>query len=82
MTSASRAITSLPSANHWVVTPAQAERLFQAGSQPKELRWYDAGHRLPPAAADDAAEWLPTAFAFSTFSPQYKRSPALKPSRG
>ncbi len=36
----------------------QAQRLFDAASQPKELRWYDTGHVLPPAAADDAAIWL------------------------
>ena len=36
----------------------QAERLYDAASQPKELRWYDSGHVLPAAAADDAAAWL------------------------
>ena len=36
----------------------QAERLFEAASEPKELRWYDSAHILPPAAADDAATWL------------------------
>jgi uncharacterized protein len=40
------------------IRPEQAQRLFDAASQPKELRWYDAGHYLPPAAADDAAAWL------------------------
>lgn len=36
----------------------QATRLYEAASQPKELRWYDSGHVLPPAAAADAAGWL------------------------
>lgn len=40
------------------VKPAQAERLFIAAEQPKEIRWYDSGHILPPAAAADAARWL------------------------
>jgi fermentation-respiration switch protein FrsA (DUF1100 family) len=40
------------------VKPAQAQRLFDAAEQPKEIRWYDAGHILPPAAAADAARWL------------------------
>jgi fermentation-respiration switch protein FrsA (DUF1100 family) len=40
------------------VTPAQAQRLFDAAQEPKELRWYEAGHYLPTQALDDAAEWL------------------------
>ncbi|HEV2149639.1 MAG TPA: alpha/beta fold hydrolase [Longimicrobiaceae bacterium] len=40
------------------VRPDQAERLFAAAGEPKELRWYPAGHYLPPAAIHYAAEWL------------------------
>ncbi len=40
------------------MTPAQAEALFAAAGQPKEIRWYDSGHILPPSAADDVADWL------------------------
>ena len=40
------------------IRPEQAERLFAAAGEPKELRWWDAGHILPPAAIADAAEWL------------------------
>lgn len=40
------------------VTPAQAQRLFDAAREPKELRWYEAGHYLPPRAIDEAGEWL------------------------
>jgi uncharacterized protein len=40
------------------IAPQQAQRLFDAASEPKELRWYNSGHVLPPAAADDAATWL------------------------
>ena len=40
------------------VTPAQARRLFDAAREPKELRWWNAGHYLPTAAIDEAAVWL------------------------
>jgi uncharacterized protein len=40
------------------ILPAQATRLFDAAAEPKELRWYDAGHWLPDAATHDAAVWL------------------------
>jgi uncharacterized protein len=40
------------------VRPEQATRLFAAAAEPKELRWYDAGHWLPDAATHDAAVWL------------------------
>jgi predicted esterase len=40
------------------VTPEQARRLFEAAGEPKEIRWWDAGHRLPPAAIGEAAVWL------------------------
>lgn len=40
------------------VTQAQARRLYAAAEEPKELRWYQAGHWLPDAAARDTAVWL------------------------
>jgi predicted esterase len=40
------------------IRPEQAQRLYEAASQPKELRWYDSGHVLPADAATDAAAWL------------------------
>jgi len=40
------------------ILPAEAERLFAAADEPKEIRWWDAGHYLPHAAVHDAAEWL------------------------
>lgn len=36
----------------------QAERLFSAAGEPKEIQWWDAGHILPDAAIDGAASWL------------------------
>lgn len=44
------------------ILPAQAERLFDAAVEPKELRWYAGGHVLPQEAADDAASWLSQIF--------------------
>ena len=40
------------------ILPAQASRLFEAASEPKEIQWWDAGHRLPDAAVLRAAAWL------------------------
>ncbi|WP_019586156.1 alpha/beta hydrolase family protein [Deinococcus apachensis] len=41
-----------------VIRPDQAERLYAAAREPKELRWWNAGHSLPTAAIEDAADWL------------------------
>lgn len=40
------------------VRSAQAERLFEAAREPKEIHWYNGGHWPPPHAIDFAAEWL------------------------
>ncbi len=40
------------------VTPAQAERLFNAAREPKRMLWWDSGHILPSQAIDEAAAWL------------------------
>jgi uncharacterized protein len=40
------------------IRPEQAERLFAAAMEPKEIQWWDAGHYLPEAAIGAAAEWL------------------------
>ena len=40
------------------IRPDQAERLFAAANEPKELRWYDGGHYIPPAVIDGSMEWL------------------------
>jgi fermentation-respiration switch protein FrsA (DUF1100 family) len=40
------------------VVPDQAQRLFDSAKDPKEIRWWEAGHRLPPEAIADAAAWL------------------------
>ena len=40
------------------VTPSQAERLFAAAHEPKQMRWYGGGHWPPTREIDAAAEWL------------------------
>jgi uncharacterized protein len=40
------------------VTASQAERLYEAAREPKELRWYSGGHWPPQREIDFAAEWL------------------------
>ena len=40
------------------ILPAQANRLFEAAGEPKEIQWWDAGHRLPEVAVLRAAAWL------------------------
>ena len=41
-----------------VVPPPDARRYQAAAPEPKEVRWYDSGHFLPPEADCDAAAWL------------------------
>ena len=40
------------------IRPDQAERLYAGANEPKELRWYDGGHYIPPAVIEHATEWL------------------------
>jgi len=41
-----------------LVPPADAAWLHRAASEPKTVRWYDAGHGLGPQARVDQLEWL------------------------
>lgn len=41
-----------------LVTPAAAKAFYKSARGPKEIRWYDAGHLLPPKAFEDAAQWF------------------------
>lgn len=41
-----------------VVLPSDGLRYQQAGSEPKAVKWYDAGHGLPPEAFKDQINWL------------------------
>ena len=40
------------------VTPTQAQALFDAAQEPKQLQWYDGGHWPPESALATIAEWL------------------------
>lgn len=44
--------------NDRTVRPDQARRLFEAAHEPKEIRWWSAGHILPPDAIDFCAAWI------------------------
>jgi hypothetical protein len=41
-----------------MVPPSDALRYQQAGSQPKTVKWYDAGHGLPASSMRDQSLWL------------------------
>lgn len=40
------------------IKAAQAERLYAAAGEPKQIHWYQGGHWPPPQAIDFGAEWL------------------------
>jgi predicted esterase len=40
------------------IRPDQAERLYAAANEPKELRWHNGGHYIPPVVIDGATDWL------------------------
>lgn len=50
-------------------TPADALRYQKAGSEPKTVLWYRAGHDLNHAAYQDAAEWLSERIGISARQP-------------
>jgi cephalosporin-C deacetylase-like acetyl esterase len=41
-----------------VIDEATSLRFYEAGSQPKEIVWYDTGHSLDDQARLDRAQWL------------------------
>lgn len=53
-----RPLLILHGVNDRTIPRGQAQALFDAASDPKTVRWYQSGHVLPPAAADDAAAWM------------------------
>ncbi len=52
-----RPLLILHGVNDRTIRREQAQALFDAASEPKTVKWYQSGHVLPPAAADDAAAW-------------------------
>ena len=57
---AGRPLLMVHGRNDRTVTPAQAQRLFDAAREPKTLEWWDAGHYLPDAAITGASRWMAT----------------------
>ncbi len=49
--------------NDRTIRREQAQTLYDAALEPKTLKWYEAGHILPPASANDAAAWLVERFS-------------------
>jgi hypothetical protein len=41
-----------------LILPEQAQILFDAACEPKELRWYDGPHWPPGNVVDDVADWV------------------------
>ncbi len=56
------------------VRPVDADRLFAAAGEPKEMRWWNTGHILPAEATEDAAAWLATQLR----APMIARVPASR----
>lgn len=52
------------------ITAAQAERLYEAAGEPKELHWYQGGHWPPPGAVEYGAEWLAQCLAGKSLKAQ------------
>jgi len=50
-------------------TPADALRYQEAGSEPKTVLWYNAGHQLNTAAGRDEVEWLSERIGISARPP-------------
>ena len=50
-------------------TPADALRYQEAGSEPKTILWYNAGHQLNAAAGRDEVEWLSERIGISARPP-------------
>lgn len=55
---AGRPLLMVNGRNDRTITAAQAERLYAAAGEPKEMHWYSGGHWPPPAAIEFGAEWL------------------------
>jgi uncharacterized protein len=44
--------------NDRTIRRGQAQMLYDSASEPKTIKWYESGHVLPPASADDTAVWF------------------------
>ena len=62
-----------------VVTVPRAEALHAAATGPKEVRWYDAGHPLNPAAYVDQLRWLSEHVGTTPPGPEDEAGPEIPP---
>lgn len=49
--------------NDRTIPRERAQTLYDAVPESKTIKWYESGHVLPPAAADDVAAWMAEQFA-------------------
>jgi dienelactone hydrolase len=61
-----------------LVPPADAAELHAAASQPKEVRWYDAGHNLNQQARIDRHVWLVEKIGIDPMQPAPTGSNAVR----
>lgn len=54
----SQPLLMLHGMNDRTIPRERAKALFDVAPDPKTAKWYEAGHVLPPASAEDAADWL------------------------
>ena len=62
-----------------VVTVPRAEALHAAAAGQKEVRWYDAGHALNPAAYVDQLRWLAQTVGTTEPGPEDEAGPEIPP---
>lgn len=55
---AGRPLLMVNGRNDRTIRAAQAERLYAAAAEPKNILWYDGGHWLPDGAVRQAASWV------------------------
>ncbi|MBS1718671.1 MAG: alpha/beta hydrolase [Armatimonadetes bacterium] len=55
---APRPVLMLNGRNDDTIPRSAAEVLYYSAREPKQIRWYNSGHRLPDKAFVEAAEWL------------------------
>jgi dienelactone hydrolase len=60
--------------NDEYVTEEAAMRYQAAGSEPKQIKWYDGGHRLSDPAHQDQIEWLQTQIGIDAKKFKWQRS--------
>jgi hypothetical protein len=60
------------------IPTADAAELHAAAPQPKEIRWYTAGHNLTPQAGADRYDWLVDKIGIDPMQPAPTGSEAVR----